>query len=85
MQGEIQSTGSKTDELNWHADACLAVCLGKRHIGGSATRQRATRLVSGLVNRSYEGAAERTGAVWSGEEEAEGGAYCSLQLPERRL
>ena len=32
------------------------------------------------------GAAEGTGAVQSGEEEeAEGGPYRSLQLPERRL
>ena len=31
------------------------------------------------------GAAEGTGIVWSGEEEAQGRRYCSLQLPERRL
>jgi len=30
-------------------------------------------------------AAEGAGAVYSGEEEAEGGPYCFLQLPERRL
>ena len=29
--------------------------------------------------------AEGTGIVQSGEEEAEGGPFCSLQLPERRL
>ena len=29
--------------------------------------------------------AEGTGAVQSGEEEAEWGPYCSLQLPENRL
>ena len=29
--------------------------------------------------------AEGAGAVWSGDEEAEGGPSCSLQLPERRL
>jgi len=29
--------------------------------------------------------AEETGPVYSGEEEAEGGPYRSLQLPERRL
>jgi len=31
------------------------------------------------------GAAEATGMVQSGEEEAHGRLYCSLQLPKRRL
>ena len=31
------------------------------------------------------GVAEGTGIVWSGEEEAQGRPYCSLQLLGRRL
>jgi len=38
----------------------------------------------GLLAGPREGAAEGAGAVYSGEEEAEGGPDCSLQLPERR-
>jgi len=48
-------------------------------------QRRATRLVRGLENRSYEGAAKGTGAVYPGEKEAEGRPYCSLQLPQSRL
>jgi len=48
-------------------------------------QRRAVRLRRGLENKSNEETTEGTGAVQSGEEEAEGGAYCSLQLPERRV
>jgi len=44
---------------------------------------RATRLVRGLENKSYE--KWLMVLAWFSLEEAEGGPYCSLQLPERRL
>ena len=48
-------------------------------------QRRAARLRRGLENKSNDEPTEGTGAVQSGEEEAEGGVYCSLQLPERRV
>lgn len=48
-------------------------------------QRRAMKMVKGLENKSLWGAAETTGVVYSGEEETQGGPYCSLQLPERKL
>ena len=53
--------------------------------GPKCVQRRATGVVKGLENQDLGQAAEGTRVVQPGEEEAEGGPYCSLQLPERRV
>ena len=63
-------SGPSLQEGYWVAGACPE----KGNKAGEGSREQVLR-----------GAAEEAGAVQSGEEEAEGGPYCSLQLSERRL
>ena len=47
--------------------------------------QKGSEAVKGLEHKVLQRAAEGTGMIQPGEEEAQGRLYCSLQLPERRL
>jgi len=62
--------GPSVQERHWGA----GVCPGEGNEAGEGSREQISC-----------GVAEGAGAVQSGEEEAEGGRHCSLQLPERRL
>jgi len=53
--------------------------------GAGACPEKGHEAGEGSGEQVLRGAAEGTGAVYPGEEEAEGGPYCSLQLPERRV
>lgn len=47
--------------------------------------KKGNKTMKGLEHKSDGGAAEGTGSVQSGEEDAQGKPYHSLQLSERRL
>jgi len=62
----------------------LGPSLQEGHWGAGAYPEKSNEAGEGSGEQVTCGAAERTG-VQSGEEEAEGRPYRSLQLPERRL
>ena len=57
----------------------------KKDIGAGVCSNKGSEAGEGSGEQILQGAAEGAGAVQSGEEEAEGGPYRSLQLPDRRV
>ena len=66
--------------------ACQSDIHAREDYGGAgACPEKGNEAGEGSREQVLWGVAEGAGAVQPGEEEAEGGSYCSLQLPERRL
>jgi len=63
----------------------LGPSLQEGHWGAGVCPEKGKEAGEGSGEQVLQGAAEGAGGVYSGEEEAEGRPYCSLQLPERRL
>ena len=74
----MQSSGARSRCL------VLAPCGGSGR-GAQFSSAQPARPVHLPIPPVAGGAAEGAGAVQSGEEEAEGGPYLSLQLPDRRV
>jgi len=63
----------------------LGPSLQEGHRVAGACPEKGNMAGKGSSEQVLQGVAEGAGAVQSGEEEADGRPYCSLQLPERRL
>ena len=65
--------------------SALGPSLPEGHGGAGACPEKGNEAGEGSGEQVRWGAAEGTGVVQSGEEEAEGEPYRTLQLPERRV
>ena len=63
----------------------FGLSLQQRHWGSGVCPEKGSEAGEGSREQVLWVVAEGTGAVQSGEEEAKGEPYHSLQLPERRL
>ena len=68
-----------TDPWELSNSACSSIRLETGH------PEKGNKDGEGSGAQLLRGAAEGTGIVQSGEEEAQGRPHCSVQLPERRL
>jgi len=63
----------------------MSPSLQEGHSGTGASPRKSSKAAEGSRTLVLRGVAEGAGVVQPGEEEAEGGPHCSLQLPKRRV
>jgi len=83
--GDCPSALSSSEASPWALCPVLGLSLQATHQDPGSYPEKGSGAMRCLEHKSYGGAAEGTGMVWYGEEEAQERPHCSLQFPDRRL